>query len=165
MLLPDFVAASIEQLATPIEIVECDSQFADTAAFCERYGYPLSKSANTLVVASRRGPSVVAACVVAADTRLDVNQRVRRTLGVPKMSFADPEETKRLTGMELGGVTVFGLPPDIPLLVEESLLALDYVILGAGTRSAKIKSAPSILVELPGVRIISELAIPAGPPS
>lgn len=161
MPLPDFVAAALDAVATPFELIDCDPDFADTAAFCDRYGYPLSKSANTLVVASRRGPNVVAACVVAADTRLDVNQTVRRTLGVPKMSFANPDETRRVTGMELGGVTVFGLPSAIPLLVDERLLDLDYVILGAGTRSAKIKAAPSILSELSGVRIVADLAKPA----
>jgi prolyl-tRNA editing enzyme YbaK/EbsC (Cys-tRNA(Pro) deacylase) len=161
VLLSDFVTASLGAVATPFELIACDPEFADTAAFCDRYGYPLSKSANTLVVVSRRGPDVVAACVVAADTRLDVNQTVRRTLGVSKMSFAGPDETKALTGMELGGVTVFGLPSTIALLVDESLLDLDYVILGAGTRSAKVKAAPSILTELPGVQVLAGLAKPA----
>jgi prolyl-tRNA editing enzyme YbaK/EbsC (Cys-tRNA(Pro) deacylase) len=152
------VAAALAALATPSEVLECDPAFADTAAFCERYGYPLSHSANTIVVAARRGPQSHAACVIAADGRLDVNHRVREVLELPKLSFADPEETKRLTGMELGGVTVFGLPDGFPVLVEETLLELDYVILGAGSRSAKIKAAPAILGELPGVRIVAGLA-------
>jgi prolyl-tRNA editing enzyme YbaK/EbsC (Cys-tRNA(Pro) deacylase) len=156
--LPEEVARALSALATPAEVLECDPAFADTAAFCEHYGYPLSHSANTIVVAARRGPASHAACVIAADSRLDVNHRVREVLALPKVSFADPEETKLLTGMELGGVTVFGLPDRIPLLVEESLLRLDYVILGAGSRTAKIKAAPSILAELPGVQLVAGLA-------
>lgn len=156
--LPEPVVRALGAVTTPCEVLECDPAFADTAAFCERYGYPLSHSANTIVVAARRGPPSHAACVIAADSRLDVNHRVRRVLELPKVSFADPDETMRLTGMELGGVTVFGLPEGFPLLVEETLFELDYVILGAGSRSAKLKAAPSILTELPGVRVVAGLA-------
>ena len=158
MTLPDAVRSSLEEVSSNYEILECDPRYADTAAFCDHYGYPLSNSANTIIVASRRGPQRYAACVVAADTRLDVNGRVRRELAVPKLSFARPDETEDLTGMELGGVTVFGLPGDLPLLIEETLLDLDYLILGAGTRSAKIKAPPSILCELPGARVVAALA-------
>ena len=149
---PDLPAAVSDALAATgvaFEVLDCDPAYADTAAFCERYGYPLTNSANTIVVASTRGPEAYAACVVAADKRLDVNHTVRRTLGFAKVSFADGDATRRLTGMELGGVTVFGLPSELPLLVDEPLLTLDYVILGAGTRSAKIKARPEILAKLP----------------
>lgn len=157
--LPERVALALGALATPFAVLACDPAFADTAAFCERYGYPLSNSANTIVVATRRGPPSHAACVIAADSRLDVNHRVREVLELPKLSFANPAEAARLTGMELGGVTVFGLPNGFPLLVDETLFELDYVILGAGSRSAKIKAAPQILGELPGVRVVSGLAM------
>ena len=153
MELPNDVAVALNMVEAPVEVLDCDPAFADTAQFCERYGYPLTNSANTIIVASRRGPQVFAACVIAADDQLDVNHAVRRELGAPKLSFASAEETKELTGMEIGGVTVFGLPPGLPLLVERSLFDLDYIILGAGTRSAKLKAPPRVLGELPRVRV------------
>jgi len=158
MTLPDPVAAALSALGTEFEVLECDPAFADTAAFCERYGWPLSNSANTILVASRRGPQRYAACVVAADRKLDVNQRVRRYLEIPKMSFASAEETVEITGMEIGGVTVFGLPDDLPLLVDEALMELEYVIVGAGSRSAKIKASPQILDSLPHADIVEGLS-------
>ena len=39
--------------------IEIDPQYGDTADFCEQYGYDLPHSANTIVVASKRGPAAV----------------------------------------------------------------------------------------------------------
>ncbi|MGA8038838.1 MAG: YbaK/EbsC family protein, partial [Acidimicrobiia bacterium] len=85
----------------------CDPELADTAQFCEAYGVPLERSANAIVVASRKPEGHFAACLVLATTRLDVNGSVRRGLGVRKVSFANAEQTKSLTGMEICGVTIF----------------------------------------------------------
>src|SRR5256884_7311548 len=109
------VAEVLLGLGVPHDVVTIDPSFADTAAFCEKYGVPLENSANTIIVASKKEPKQYAACVVKATRRLDVNHAVRRLLGVAKLSFASAEETKALTGMMLGGVTVFALPPEMPL--------------------------------------------------
>ncbi|MEX1344087.1 MAG: YbaK/EbsC family protein, partial [Candidatus Limnocylindrales bacterium] len=103
----------IERLdATTIEyeIIPCDPELADTAAFCEHYGYAREDSANTIVVVGKADPPLFAACVVLATTRLDVNRAVRRRLGTRKASFAGPDQTRALTGMAIGGVTPVGLP-------------------------------------------------------
>ena len=134
------------------EVIACDPAFADTAQFCAEYGYALEKSANTIVVASKRPPGQFAACVVLATTRLDVNRKVRDVLGVRKLSFASAEATREVTGMMIGGVTPFALPSSIPLLIDDRVVALDWVILGSGTRSSKIKASPRMLLELPMAR-------------
>jgi prolyl-tRNA editing enzyme YbaK/EbsC (Cys-tRNA(Pro) deacylase) len=150
----------LEKSGLPYEVVSCDPAFADTAQFCSEYGYPLDRSANTIVVVSKRPPGRFAACVVLATTRLDVNKRVRDHLGVRKLSFAAPEITQEATGMAIGGVTPLALPSSIPLLIDERVMALDWVILGSGTRSSKIKTSPAILATLPGAEVIEDLALP-----
>src|SRR4051794_12074308 len=100
----------LDALRVQHEVVPCDPALADTAAFCAAYGYPLEDSANTILVVGKSDPPRYAACVVLATTRLDVNRVVRQRLEVRRASFASPDETRALTGMELGGVTVFGLP-------------------------------------------------------
>jgi prolyl-tRNA editing enzyme YbaK/EbsC (Cys-tRNA(Pro) deacylase) len=150
----------------PYELVPCDPAFADTAAFCERYGYPPGHAANTIVVASRKEPRRYAACVVLATTRLDVNHAVRDLLGVSRLSFATAEEMRRLTGMTVGGVTAFGLPGTVPLFVDARVMALGHVILGTGGRNGKIRVAPEVFHRLPGARVVTGLAVeapPAGP--
>ena len=148
-------------LGLPYEIVEIDPAYADTAQFCERYGFPLEQSANTIIVGGKKEPRQYAACVVRATTRLDVNHVVRKLMGVPRLSFATAEETMALTGMLIGGVTVFALPDGVPIYVDEGLMPLPYVILGGGSRSTKVKIAPEIFTRLPGAAIITGLSQPA----
>jgi prolyl-tRNA editing enzyme YbaK/EbsC (Cys-tRNA(Pro) deacylase) len=96
--------------------------------------------------------------VTLAPYRLDVNRSVRDRLGTRKASFAPADETARLTGMQLGGVTVFGLPPDLPILVDSRVMARDRIILGGGSRSWKVISTPAILRALPNVEVVEGLA-------
>jgi prolyl-tRNA editing enzyme YbaK/EbsC (Cys-tRNA(Pro) deacylase) len=150
--------ATLGRLGVAHEWLPCDPGFADTAAFCARYGYPATNAGNTIVVVAKTEPRRYAACVVTGDTRLDVNRAVRGLMGAARVSFASPEEMAALTGMQVGGVTVFNLPEGLPIFVDERIMALDYVILGTGGRSGKIKSAPPALAGLPGVQVIRDLA-------
>src|SRR5262245_28284671 len=154
------VRGVLDTFGLPYEIVEIDPAYADTAQFCERYGFPMEYSANTIVVGSKREPRQYSACVVKATTRLDVNHAVRKLMGVSRLSFATAEETMALTGMMIGGVTVFALPDGLPIYVDDGLMTCPYVILGGGSRSSKIKIAPFVFTRLPGVRIIGGLATP-----
>jgi prolyl-tRNA editing enzyme YbaK/EbsC (Cys-tRNA(Pro) deacylase) len=145
------------------EEMACDPHLADTAAFCEAYGVPLDRSANTILVASRRPEGRVVACLVLATTRLDVNGLVRQRMAVRKASFADAETTRQMTGMEIGGVTAFGLPPEIPVWVDSRVLDKDWVVIGAGTRTAKIRLDPSQFEGLDGFEIVEGLGrVPTG---
>lgn len=150
----------IERLdATGIEyeIVPCDPDLADTAAFCEAYGYALEDSANTIVVMGKADPPVFAACVVLATTRLDVNKAVRKRLGTRKASFASAEQTREMTGMEIGGVTPIGLPLGLPLWVDARVMERERIILGGGSRDRKVHAAPAVLTAL-GAEVIEDLA-------
>jgi len=152
------VRESLEALGVPYEVMPIDPAFADTAQFCEKYGIPLANSANTIVVASKKEPKLYCACVVLATTRLDVNHTVRRLMGAARVSFATAEETQALTGMMLGGVTVFALPPDMPLYVDERIIGLDWLILGGGSRSTKIRTSPEVFRRMPNATIVPGLA-------
>jgi prolyl-tRNA editing enzyme YbaK/EbsC (Cys-tRNA(Pro) deacylase) len=147
------VVEVLDRLGVPYELQPIDPAFADTAAYCERYGVPLERAANTLIVAAKKEPRRYAACVVLATTRLDVNRAVRRLLDASRVSFASADETRALTGMLLGGVTVFALPDDLPVYVDEKVLAHDWVILGSGSRSSKVRVSPEVLRRLPNAQI------------
>jgi prolyl-tRNA editing enzyme YbaK/EbsC (Cys-tRNA(Pro) deacylase) len=145
-------------LGVAYEVMPIDPDFADTAQFCEKYGIPLANSANTIVVASKKEPKQYCACVVLATTRLDVNHAVKKLMGVSRVSFASAEETKALTGMMIGGVTVFALPSDMPLYVDDRLMALDWLILGGGSRSTKVRTTPEVFRRMPNATIVPDLA-------
>jgi prolyl-tRNA editing enzyme YbaK/EbsC (Cys-tRNA(Pro) deacylase) len=153
------VVTVLERLGVPYELQPIDPAFADTAAYCERYGVPLDRAANTLIVVAKKEPRRYAACVVKATTRLDVNRAVRRLLEASKVSFASADETRELTGMLLGGVTVFALPAELPIYVDDKVMTLDWAILGSGSRSSKVRVSPEALRRLPGTQIAA-LSVP-----
>ena len=153
------VIADLDRLGLTYEVMECDPDLADTAQFCEAYGVPLEESANAILVASKKPEGRHAVCVVLAHTRLDVNGAVRRKLGVRKLSFAPSEVTRELTGQEIGGVTIFGLPQFVPVWLDRRILDCDRIIVGAGSRSAKISLDPVQLVDVEGYEFVDGLAL------
>jgi len=144
------------------ELFPCDPALADTAAFCAAYGFSPADSANTIVVVGKGTPPVYAACLLLATHRLDVNRAVKARFG-RKSSFASPDETRSITGHEIGGVTVFGLPANLPIWVDAAVMERERIVLGGGSRSWKVIALPSILRSLPGVEIVEGLANPAPP--
>ncbi|MDE0029980.1 MAG: hypothetical protein OXU42_11340 [Deltaproteobacteria bacterium] len=153
------VIAALEELGVSYELVQIDPEFADTAAFCEKYGFPMETSGNTIIVASKRGEKKYCACIVQATARLDVNKTVKRLMGVSRASFASAEETMDLTRMMIGGVTAFALPAGLPVYADPNLLSQEYVILGSGSRSSKLKIAPKDLRKVPGAQFIDGLTM------
>ncbi len=148
----------LERAGVAYELMVIDPAYADTAAFCEKYGVSLAHSANTIIVSSKKEPKQYAACVVQATVRLDVNHTVRALMGVSRLSFASADETMALTGMMIGGVTLFALPETLPIYVDEPLMALEYVIVGGGSRSLKIRTSPQVFPRLTNTRIVPKLS-------
>jgi prolyl-tRNA editing enzyme YbaK/EbsC (Cys-tRNA(Pro) deacylase) len=157
-LLDPRVQEALKQYGIEAKTIECDPELADTAAFCEHYGYSPAQSANTIIVATRTEEPVYVACLVLATTKLDVNKKVRQLVGVRKLSFATADQTKELTGMLIGGVTVIGLP-DIPLYIDSRVMEQDSVIIGGGNRSSKLVINPAELQKLPRAEVIGQLAL------
>ena len=154
----DVLAERLDALRVPYELFPCDPALADTAAFCEAYGFDPDQSANTILVVGKSDPPRYAACVVLATTRLDVNRAVRDRLGTRKASFAPPEVTREVTGHEIGGVTVFGLPDGMPIWVDSRVMQRERIVLGGGSRSWKVIGPPALLECLPGVAVVEDLA-------
>lgn len=153
-----WLVTHLDPLGVEYELIACDPDLADTAAFCAAYGFAPEDSANTIVVIGKSDPPRYAACVVLAPNRLDVNRTVRERLGTRKASFAPGDATRELTGMEIGGVTVFGLPADLPIWVDARVMDRQRIVLGGGSRSWKVISTPAIMRALPGVEVVDGLA-------
>ncbi len=155
--------ADLRTRGLEFEVIECDPDLADTAEFCEAYGYSVEDSANTLVVVGKSDPRVYAACVVLASTRLDVNGAARKRLGTRKASFAPQEETVAMTQMEPGGVTPFGLPADLPIWIDSAVMDREQIILGGGGRDTKVLGPPDLLTALENSEVVTDLAKPIVP--
>ena len=153
------IEAALAASGVEHEIFPCDPELADTAVFCERYGYPLSVSANTILVKAKTGGERYVVCVILANTRLDVNRTVRKRLGARRVSFASADETRAATGMEIGGVTPLALPEELEVWVDARVMACEWIILGGGDRSHKIKVAPALFEAMPSATVIEGLAL------
>ena len=161
------VADTLAANAIGHEVLACSPDLADTAGFCEHYGFGLDEAANTILVTSKKvDPPRYAVCVVLGTTRLDVNRRVRALLDVKRASFADAETTTAVTGMLVGGVTAPGIK-GLPIYVDRAVMDAARVVMGGGNRSSKIVLTPTELLKLPGVEVVDGLAtraVAAEPP-
>ncbi len=155
---PD-VRRQLDALGIQHEVLDCNPELADTEAFCANYGIPRENAANAIIVAAKSEPRRYACCLVLATTKIDVNHKLSKLMGVRRLSFAAADETKELTGQLIGGVTVFGLAESLPIYVDERVMERDYAIVGGGNRSTKIKLPPAELRKIPGVEVV-DIAVP-----
>jgi len=162
-LLAEPTRALISQLGwgERLGVVEIDPAVSDTAAFLSTHSLTEDLAANCVVVAgSRNGEERVAACVILANTRADVNGAVRRLLDVRKASFLPLDDAVTRTGMEYGGITPIGLPEQWRVFIDSRVVGVPLVTLGAGVREAKILIPGELLAHLPGATVIDDLARP-----
>ncbi|WP_136519795.1 YbaK/EbsC family protein [Cellulomonas telluris] len=158
-------AAAHPAVADAVLVAAIDPGLADTAAMTEAYDLPLAASVNCVLVAGRRaGEEKVAAALVRATTRADVNNAVKRLLDVRKASFLPMDRATAESGMEYGGITPLGLPAGYRVLADASVAADDpaldgTVVIGSGIRGSKIALPGALLVRAPGVEVVEGLAL------
>jgi prolyl-tRNA editing enzyme YbaK/EbsC (Cys-tRNA(Pro) deacylase) len=165
---PDLLGASTREMLERLDlldqvgVVEIDPAVSDTAATQREFGLDGDMLANCVVVGGKReGAERLAGCVVVATTRADVNGTVRRYLDVRKASFLPTERAVDLTGMEYGGITPIGLPPEWPVLVDSRVTGCSAVVIGSGVRRSKILLPGPVLAGLPNATVLEGLGIEA----
>jgi prolyl-tRNA editing enzyme YbaK/EbsC (Cys-tRNA(Pro) deacylase) len=155
---PTRLALARAGLLERVGVVEIDPSLSDTAATRQEFGLQPDTLANCVVVGGKReGTERLAACVVLADSRADVNGVVKRLLDVRKASFLTVDRAVGLTGMEYGGITPIGLPAGWPVLVDRRVAQTEIVVIGSGVRRSKILIPGPLLGELPQIEIVDGL--------
>ena len=149
----------LENTKLEFEVIYCNPELADTNVFCKEYGVDLEDSVNVIIVKTKTGELKYAACALLATTRLDINKKIRKKLGARKVSFANIDETAKLTAMNIGGVTPLTLPYTLPLWVDSEVMQRKSIVLGGGNRSSKIKTSPMIFNYISNTEIVEGLAI------
>jgi prolyl-tRNA editing enzyme YbaK/EbsC (Cys-tRNA(Pro) deacylase) len=162
---PDLLGVPVQQAlaswphAGGVGVAEIDPELADTAACSEAYDVPFEAGANCVVVSGKRdGEERIAACLVRADTRADVNNVVKRLLDVRKCSFLALDRAVEESGMEYGGITPVGLPSSWRLLLDARVAELDVALIGSGVRRSKLLVPGRLLAQLPGAEVVDDLA-------
>jgi prolyl-tRNA editing enzyme YbaK/EbsC (Cys-tRNA(Pro) deacylase) len=155
---PTLAALERLELLDEVGVVEIDPDLSDTARNQEAYDLPPETLANCVVVAGRReGVERVAACMVLASMRADVNNVVRRRLDVRKATFLSRDDAVERTGMEYGGITPIGLPEEWPVLVDGAVAGAPVLVIGSGIRRSKLMLPGSVLAALPTAEVVDTL--------
>lgn len=142
-----------------VGVCEIDSTLSDTANFCDHYNITPEQAANCVIIEAKRGEvRQLAACVILASTRADVNGKVCEVLDMKKASFAPMERAIAESGMEFGAITPIGLPEDWPILIDKAVADSLYVITGSGIRSSKLAVPGVFLTSLPNAMVVEGLA-------
>lgn len=159
-LLDPVIAARVEALGVDYQVLSCNPMFADTAVFCEQYGFNLGDSANCIIIASNTAPRKYAACVLLADSRLGVTRDIRKRLGSKRTSFATVSEAVAITGMQVGGIMPLALPEALPLFIDARVLDRSRIILGSGRRDSKVLISPEVFKKSSQAEIVQNLSRP-----
>jgi Cys-tRNA(Pro)/Cys-tRNA(Cys) deacylase len=64
--------------------------------------------------------------------------RLRKYIGKSRITMASEDEVRQVTGYPLGAVSPFGIPTDIQVLIDQSLLTKTEISIGSGVRGTAV---------------------------
>lgn len=115
-----------------VVVTERASSAEESAAF---QGLPVERLLKSIVV--RRGENDYVFVLVPGDRQIDW-RKLRRHLGVSRLSLPEREEAKRVTGYEPGAITPFGAATPLPVIVDASVGDGGTVTVGGGAHGVNI---------------------------
>ena len=108
-------------------------------------GFALEKTVKTLVV--DLGDKKCLLALLPGDKQLDLKS-IARMCAVKRAVIADTETAERLTGYLVGGISPFGVKQSLPVVIEESILQFDRVLINAGQRGTMLLLMPEDIVKV-----------------
>lgn len=129
----------------PFEVLEYTFTEVGADHAAEAVGRPLEMVCKTLVAKATGNAYWVV--IVPGDVRFDP-RRMAAALGVPSVDMAPPAEAEKVTGYHVGGISPFAQRRKLPAVIEESLLALDTIIVNGGKRGVLVELATEDVVRL-----------------
>jgi Cys-tRNA(Pro)/Cys-tRNA(Cys) deacylase len=108
-------------------------------------GRPLEMVCKTLIVKASGNAFWIA--IVPGDQRFDP-RRMAAAIGVPHADLAEQKEAEKVTGYRVGGISPFAMRRRLPVVIEESLLVLDTIMVNGGRRGVLIDMGTEELVRL-----------------
>ncbi len=116
-----------------------------TAESARQLGVPEHEVVKTLVMQTDRGNPFI---VLMHGDRSVATRELARHLGVKSIAACKPVDAERHTGYRVGGTSPFGIRRELPVYVEDSILALARICINGGRRGYLVGIAPAALTEL-----------------
>ena len=89
--------------------------------------------------------------VVPVAARLDL-KALARAAGAKRAALAERADAERLSGSVVGGISPLGGRTRLPLILDDSALALPAILVSAGRRGLDVELAPADLLRVTGGR-------------
>lgn len=106
---------------------------------------PLEMVCKTLIVKATGNAYWTA--IVPGDQRFDP-RRMAAAIGARHADLAGQAEAERVTGYRIGGISPLAMRRKLPVMIEESLLVLDTIVVNGGRRGVLIEMGTEELVRL-----------------
>jgi Cys-tRNA(Pro) deacylase len=112
-------------------------------------GVPVSHIGKSIVFSSAIGTIVAIAC---GDQRIDMTA-LARAVDVSEIKSMRPRDVKQATGYMIGGVSPFGLPLGVKIVLDSRLRGFDECYVAAGHPKAVVQTTPDELVSITGALV------------
>jgi Cys-tRNA(Pro)/Cys-tRNA(Cys) deacylase len=118
-------------------------------------GVPLDAMYKTLIVLREGAGSRPIVVMVPSDTQLDLKS-LAQSVGEKKLRMATQREAERITGMEVGGISVLGLkrPAAFDTYIDERARELETIHISAGERGIELALKTADLVAVTGADFV-----------
>ncbi|MEI6028103.1 MAG: Cys-tRNA(Pro) deacylase [Betaproteobacteria bacterium] len=120
-----------------------------TAESARQLGVDEHAVVKTLVMQDDKAQPLV---VLMHGDRQVSTKNLARAIGVKSVEPCKPEVAQRQSGYLVGGTSPFGLRKAMPVLVEETVLALPRIHINGGRRGFLVGIEPSVLTRVLGAR-------------
>jgi Cys-tRNA(Pro)/Cys-tRNA(Cys) deacylase len=133
----------LDQKKVPYAVHEHAHKQYTAEGVAEDLDVPVAQVVKAMIVQSGRDFSLV---VVPGDRRLSL-KKVAATLDDKDVKLASERDVERITGFQVGAVSVLGFRrDDVDTYVDQTVLDLDQVIISSGRPDAGLALAPQDLM-------------------
>jgi Cys-tRNA(Pro) deacylase len=120
-----------------------------TAESARQLGVDEHAVVKTLVMQDERAQPLV---VLMHGDRQVSTKNLARAIGCKSVEPCKPEVAQRHSGYLVGGTSPFGLKKPMPVVVEDSVLALPRICINGGRRGFLVGIEPAVLVQVLGAK-------------
>ena len=143
--MPTRAISFLKKKKIPHEIIKYNHEEKGAEYAALATGYPLEITVKTLVVELDRKRY----CLALLPGHRELNLKsLASTLNVKRTAMVDIQTAERLTGYLVGGISPFGTRQKLPVVMEESILKFDQILINAGQRGTMLKIAPQAIIRV-----------------
>ncbi|EGI75482.1 aminoacyl-tRNA deacylase [Hylemonella gracilis] len=123
-----------------------------TAESSRQLGFPEHEVVKTLVMQDQDAKPLI---VLMHGDRKVSTKNLARQIGAKSVEPCKPEVANRHSGYLVGGTSPFGTKREMPVYIEESILALPRIAINGGQRGYLVGIAPLVCVELLNAKTVN----------